>query len=507
MEKIMSGKNCFYVTSENKLETFIREYSDVCARIIVFAELEWDDKSYSDFYGLDLAIGIRLEKKLLVPMCILSSLPQTYFENNNNPVKFNIISSRGTAFCQLPALYSEIENAISLIVPLLPATLAFLQLYLIDIKNLIGSIKHNLRINSGKDEVEQILSKINQFSEITIFPTIKNTAEKIKEAHRNGNIEEFENAIDKLVEKLNTLQSKEAALFYEKKAKIILLEDKADELKWAKAELERYFDVDAFQDANEVIRAIDADEKNDYRALICDWELLKPASKRHQDRLGFEVLDYASKKRFYALFSLTITDSMSVSDVNALLSFDHQIFKKSFEEEKSKALWNSYLPIIRQKVQQTTELICSIPNCANWVAPIRRNRLVIPYKTQYVEKRNSADWAVFEHSISIQVNNFFKSSNAIPFKELLALLEIGDDIESLLINRRIFYKIFNEKCKKTNKITSAVESTMREIGRSTSVANNRNKFLSDLCLKLNNLPSGGMLPEEKAWLETHGIYI
>ncbi|MDR2385531.1 MAG: hypothetical protein LBD80_07740 [Tannerella sp.] len=508
MNEIIPDKNCFYVTSEEELEAFIRDNSAICDRIVIFAELQWDDKPYSDFYGLDIAISMRLDKKMLAPMCILSFLPQTYFEKNNDEtVKFNIVSVRGTAFCEFPVTLVGIENAFAPIVPLLPATLAFLRLYLIDIKNLIVSINHNLRISSVKEEVEQILAKINQLSEQAIFPTLKNIVEKITTAHGRGNIEEFEDAIDKLVEKLNTLQSNELTSQDENKKKILLLEDKDDELRWARTELERYFEVHAFQDVNDVIKEIDADGKNDYRALICDWELLKPNSKRHQDRLGFEILDYASKKRFYALFSLTITDNLSVNDVNALLLCDHQVFKKAFEEEKSKALWNSYLPIIRQKVQQITELICSIPNCANWVTTTRRNQTLPSYKTQYTEKRNSADWAAFEHNISMQVNNYFD------YRADESILEIREDIESLLITRRIFYRVFIPKFQnyrgsdgKRSKITS-IEAAMKEFGRSTKGDNNRNKFLSDLCLKLNNLPSVGILPEEKAWLAIHNIYL
>jgi len=219
-------------------------------------------------------------------------------------------------------------------------------------------------------------------------------------------------------------------------------------------------------------------------------------------------LEYASKKRFYALFSLTITDEYSVRDVDACLNFEHQIFKKEFVEEKSRALWNSYIPIIQQKVRKVTELICSIPNCANWETTTRRNQTLPSYKTQYIEKRNSAEWTVFENSISEQADNYFD------YGADESILEIKEDIESLLITRRIFYKVFlpkffnsresNDKLAKT----TAVEFAMgREFRRSMAGDSNRNKFLSDLCLKLNDLPYGGMLPEEKAWLKRGGMEI
>jgi hypothetical protein len=506
--QIVKNKDFKFIVSEEEFEKIISNELTDYNRIIVFAELQWKDKKYTDFYGIDIAVRVRLVKKVLAPMCILSFMPKEFFDGKSKEeVMYNILKVRGTAFYRLPSSLETITDALKSTHPLSSATLAFLTLYLIKIKNLIGDINHNLRINSTKEQVEQTLSKIDQFSKLEIYHTLRGIANEIKLAHQTDNGGKFEDEIKKLADKLNALQEKQLSLD-EKKEKILLLEDKNDELLWAKSELENYFDIHAFQDANEIIKEIDADEKNDYRALICDWELLKPNCSEHQNWLGFEVLEYAAKKRFYALFSLTITDEYSVRDVDSCLNFEHQIFKKEFVEEKSKALWNSYIPIIQQKIRQITELICSIPDCANWVTTTRRNQTLPSYKTQYIEKRNSSDWAVFEHNISEQVNNYFM----YPVDE--SILEIREDIESLLITRRIFYKVFLtkylkslESTEKFAKTTAIAFAMGKEFGRSTEGDSNRNKFLSDLCLKFNNLPLVGMLPEEKAWLNSQGIYI
>ena len=502
------------ICNKNEFITCEEEFKEFCLAeevanykyVIVFAELLWQDKKYAEFYGIDVAVSLRLKLKMVSPVCILSFLPKDYFTNRGE-VKFNVLKVRGTTFCQLPSTFETIENSLQLVFPLHPATLAFLPLYLIEIKSLIGEITHSLRINSGEKQIEQTLAKIDQFSKLTIYESLKSIADKIKSAYSNQNREEFADAIEKLVEKLNALQKKDPLLEKEKKEKILLLEDKEEELIWAKSELEKHFEVVAVKNVKDAIKEIDKDEKNNYRAIICDWELIDPVSLDHQDLLGFEVLEYASKKRFYALFSLTVTDNYSMREVDACIGFKHKIFKKEFVEEKSKALWNSYIPIIQQDVRQITELICSIPDCANWVTTSRRNQTLPSYKAQYIEKRNSANWAAFEHNISMQVNNYFE------YGANESILEIREDIESLLIARRIFYKVFSDKFlkssgynEKRDKIT-AIEMAMREFGRSTEADSNKNKFLSDLCLKLNNLPSVGMLPEEKAWLATHGAFI
>ena len=506
VSQLKESKDFRFITSKSEFDELCSNEVVYYNRIVIFAELLWQDKKNTDFYGIDVAVSFRLKLKALSPVCILSFLPKEYFTKKEE-VKFNILKVRGTAFCQLPCSFETIEDSLKSIFPLYPATLAFLQLYLIEFKSLIREIKHHLRIYSEERHIEQTLSKIGQFSELTIYDSLKSYADKIKLAYNNKNSEEFEDIIDKLVEKLNALQEKKSLLENERKEKILLLEDKDKELIWAKSELEKYFEVISVKNAKDAIKEIDADEKNNYRAIICDWELLDPISSEHQDLLGFEVLIYASKKRFYAFFSLTRADKDSLIELDACLGLNHKIIPKSFVEEKSEALWNSYIPIIQQDVRKITELICSIPDCANWVTATRRNQTLPSYKTQYTEKRNSADWIFFEHNICIQVDNYFK------YGADESILEIREDIESLLITRRIFYKVFSDKFlkslghnEKRNKIT-AIEKAMKEFGRSTEGDSNRNKFLSDLCLKLNNLPLVGMLPEEKAWLSSHGIFI
>jgi len=508
VSQLAANANLQYVTSEEEFETLradkkIERYN----RIVIFSELPWEGKNYSEFYGIDVAVRLRMEWRSLAPICILSFMPKGYFAGKKE-VKFNILKVRGIAFCQLPCSFETIEKSLGQIIPLHPATLAFLPLYLIEIKSLIGEITHSLRINSGEELIDKALSKIEQFTKTTIYDSLKSLADKIKAAHHNKNSEEFADAIEKLVEKLNAYQKKELALKEEKKEKILLLEDKEEELSWARSELEKHFEVVAVKTAKDAIKEIDEDEKHNYRAIICDWELIDPVSSEHQELLGFEVLQYASAKRFYAMFSLTVTDDYCVRDVDACINFKHKIFKKEFVEEKSKALWNSYIPIIQQDVRQISELICSIPDCANWHTTTRRNQTLPSYKTQYTEKRNSADWASFENNISMQVNNYFE------WGADESILEIREDIESLLITRRIFYKRFFDIFlkslsygEKRSKINAIEKTMMQEFGRSAKGESNRNKFLSDLCLKLNNLPSVGMLPEEKAWLATHGIFI
>jgi len=485
-----------FVTSEAEFDALpaneIADYN----HIIVIAELQWDGKKLTDFYGIDIAVRIRLEKKAPLPMCILSFMPKVFFINKNE-AKYNVLEVRGSAFIQLPCSI-DITDKISEVQPLSQAALAFMPLYLIEVKNLIAKINHDLRISSNIDKIERTLAKIDMLPE-AIGNSLIGIVDKIKQAHSTKNIGDFEDAIKVLVDKLSALQEKEVKT-EEKKVKILLLEDKKEERDWAISELNKYFEVKDFQDAALMIAEIDRDEKNNYRALICDWELLKENSSEHQDRYGFEVLEYASKKRFYALFSLTITDDYSIRDVDACLNIEHQIFKKEFEEEKSKALWNSYIPIIQQKVRQMTTLICSIPDCKNWTAVERRGKKVSSFESQYIEKRNSADWASVEEKITGRVNNYFKDN----FKEIA---EIGEDVESLLVARRIFYKLFFSRLKEGRNKKDTVELSIKDYGREYSGDSNRGKFLSDICLKFNDLPHVGMLPEEKAWLKTQDIYI
>jgi hypothetical protein len=114
--KLTESKDFRFVTSETE---FVKFNSDEVAnynRIIIFAELLWQGKKYTDLYGIDIAVLFRLKLKTLSPICILSFRSKDYFEKFDE-VKYNILKARGTCFKQLPTGFADVENVVSSVIP------------------------------------------------------------------------------------------------------------------------------------------------------------------------------------------------------------------------------------------------------------------------------------------------------------------------------------------------------------------------------------------------------
>jgi hypothetical protein len=506
--QMAKGKDFRVIISEMEFERLVADEMANYSRIIIFAEILWQDKKYTDFYGIDLAVLIRLKLKSLSPVCILSFLPKDYFRKLNE-VKFNILNARGSGFCQLPAIFAEIENVLSSIIPLSVATLTYLSTLLIDIRYLVDVLTHDLRMESCHDNVCKSLKNIDQLSTANIYSRLKKLSDKIISAHFDKEENDFYTLKKELINQLNihlqyirknTQQEDNRA-----KPKVLLLDDNINDLQWATNALLPYFEIIPFQNALKAKTYIEQDMKNELSAIICDWQLLKPDSREHQDLLGFEILNYASKRGFYALFSLTSTDDFSIREIDALLDFEHQLFTKDFQQ--GEALWKMYIPIIQQKIDRISYQVASIPTGARWKTP--KIKGTKSYHEQYISVWNSIDWFLLEHKVSqiatdlwIYYQSFVKSRYSAD-KSLSDKGIMINSLENLLIVRRIYLALWFSY---TDKIK---EDKNRYIycdlnNNSDPDEGTINQFVNRLCIKSELLPQG-ILPEEKAWLNEQKI--
>jgi hypothetical protein len=546
-----------FILSEAEFEGLVADEVASYHWIIVFAALLWQDRKYTDFYGIDIAVLLRLKLKALAPVCMLSFLPKNYF-GKLNETKYNILKARGTCFRQLPINFADAENAASSVVPLSAATLTYLSTLLIDIRHIVDTLRHDLRMEADNSKVCSSLKKIEQLSSTNIYHKLQELAEEIASAHYESNADNFYSLTKELISTLNihsqNVKQDTPPADNTAQCKVLLLDDNTSDLNWAKDALSPYFEIIPFQDAPEAKAYIEQDTKNELLAVICDWQLLKPNSKEHQELLGFEVLDFASKHGFYALFSLTSTDDFSIREVDAHLNFEHLPIAKDFQQ--GEALWKTYIPVIQQKIDRTLTLIASLPTGEAWSNNFKLDykkengqkaaykKYFKSFKEQYIEKRNSIDWHLFENEISAEAvklwqyyGKSFDEDARIDIFDLKTQwgLELNRELKSLLIIRRLYFAFWFNKMKldisfkvsingEKMLIESPViniysvlkkryfedmshdrkhiddEKTYRDLNNAAKV------FVSQLCIEPNNLPQG-ILPEEKAWLQSQNIDI
>ena len=541
-----------FIVSESEFENLVADEVANYSRIVIIAELLWQDKKYTDFYGIDIAVLLRLKLKVLSPVCILSFLPKDYFEKCNE-IKYNILRARGSCFVQLPVSFPDVEKTLLSVTPLSMATLTYLSTLLIDVRHIINVLRHDLRMETDNNKICISLKKTEQLSTTNVYPKLQELAKKIISAHYDGNTDTFYSLTKELIHTLNihsqTLMQNTPLVDNAAKSKLLLLDDNFNDLNWAKDALAPYFEVIPFQDALEAKMYIEGDSRNELSAIICNWQLLKPDSKEHQELLGFEVLDFASKRGFYALFSITATDDFSIREIDSHLNFEHLPITKDFQQ--GDALWKMYVPIIRQKTDRILALIASLPTGEAWNNNFKldykkENGKKIAYKKyfkslkeKYIEKRNSIDWHLFENEISAETSKIWEYYKEKAFEadgrvDMFNLkdqwgLELNRDIRNFLIIRRLYLAFWFNKMKLEILVKVPgkgwIEDPVINIysvlrGRyfqdleaedgakdAYSKLNNAAKvFVNQLSIEPGKLPQG-ILPEEKAWLAAQKIDI
>ena len=151
-----------FITDESEFE---KSGKDIYEKIIVFAELPWAGKNYSDFHGIDIACRLRLEKKATAPICILSFMSDGYFEKQKGvrkDVRYEILKDEGTKLVQLPAMLEDIEKR-------LIEQSRISQEQLIEICPKIFDIEgfaHGVQTDASLKDIREILQKLNPFDGI-----------------------------------------------------------------------------------------------------------------------------------------------------------------------------------------------------------------------------------------------------------------------------------------------------------------------------------------------------
>ena len=519
--------------------------------VIILGELIWDGKKYSDFYGFDIACELRLKHKLLIPIVMVSFLPESFFKDN---YKYNILKARGTDFLQLPFNPEELVKCASEIRSLSPASLADISSLLLNSRYLIDRFTHDIRFELDKTG---LITKANNI--LTDLPDDYKRNYPWDElisklAANNLSEEEFYLQKKEIIIKLNSLLIPTFdELDESKKYRILLLEDNLDDASKILDALQPYYEITLISNGEDAIQLIDQDEINEYQALICDWRLLNSGTDKQQNWQGYEVMEYASSKRFYALFSLTSLDDDSRKIISPYLHYSFTPLTKDFE--KGSSLWRLYIPIINQRIDENLGIIASLPTGEGWIKQDKADykidnqgnkqttkKIFASFHQQYLQKRNNNSfvlWNIEISEIARRMWNYYQSALA-PRNDRSLLdiankwgIELNRDVKNVLIIRRLYLALWYSQSRleiilqvKTHRESQVIENPVVNI---YSVLRNKHwddllngssdedqtfkklqsaakAFVSQLALEPKSLPAG-ILPEEKAWLNSIGIDI
>lgn len=519
--------------------------------VIILAELSWNGKKYSDFYGFDVACELRLKHKLLIPIVIVSFMPETFFKDN---YKYNILKARGTDFLQLPFEPEELIKSATEIRLLTPAALADISSLLLNSRYLIDRFTHDIRFESDKDSI--IAKAKNILSDLPVdFQKNYSWDESVsKLAENNLSEEEFYLRKKEIILKLNSLlipnfEDLEAS----KKYRILLLEDNEEDAQIIMDALHPFYEITHISYGEEAVRMIDLDEVNEFQALICDWRLLKPGTDKQQNWQGYEVMEYAASKRFYAMFSLTSLDDDSRKLISPYISCSFTPLTKDFE--KGSSLWRILIPIINQRIEENLSILAGLPTGEGWYKQDKAdykkdsqgNKQTIKkgfasFHQQYLNKRNSSSFVLWNNDISDISSRIWKyyklalapeSDRSLQDISTKWGIELNRDVRNVLVLRRLYLAFWYNQSRleiairvKYHREYHVIEnpvvniySVLRKKYWDDALDNSSGEeefykkllsaakaFVSQLALEPKSLPAG-ILPEEKAWLYSIGIDI
>lgn len=517
--------------------------------VIILAELSLNDEKYSTFYGFDIACELRLKHKLLIPIVMVSFMPETFFQDN---YKYNILKARGADFLQLPFEPKELVKCASEIRSLSPASLADISSLLLNSRYLIDRFTHDIRFELDKTSL--ITRSKNILTDLPVDLQKKYQWDELvtQLAENNLSEEEFYLRKKEIILKLNSLlvpnfENLEAS----KKYHILLLEDNQEDAQIILDALLPYYEITHISKGEGAIRMIEQDEINEFQAIICDWRLLKAGTDKQQNWQGYEVMEYAASKRFYALFSLTSLDDDSRRIITPYLNFSFTPLTKDFE--KGSSLWRLYIPIINQRIEDNLTIIAGLPTGEGWYKQDKADykkdnqgniqttkKVFASFHQQYLDKRNDSSFPLWNNEIvdiSSRMWKYYQSALSPESDRSLQDIstkwgiELNRDVKNVLIIRRLYLALWYSQSRleiilkvKSHRDYQIIENPVVNI---YSVLRNKHwddliegssaedetfkklqsaakAFVSQLALEPKSLPTG-ILPEEKAWLYSIGI--
>lgn len=520
--------------------------------ICINVHLSFNNQKLSNNYGFDIAVELRTKFKVQAPIILYSPLPKSYFEALSKAQgKYKILFGSGSYFLQIPNTKNDVDKLLEKVKPLSVAALHDVSTMLCNLRGIVSDrLNHDLKIDADINEVfDKVLPFLNsiQKTELDIF----SFKEKVESFQKSGNATKFNEEKEAFRRRFNTVFKVEETLeadTEETKYKILVLDDEKEVLDKLVLYLSK-FEVVPCQKSSEAIKLLEADAKNEIVAVIADWRLYEDESKMYwQEKQGYDVVEFASKSGFRALFSLTSQDEFLVTQIRNISDTNFKVFKKEniLDADRVAVMQD----VIYEECKDITELISKIPAAKNWTSNKRsinkkeyEKLLKEGYKvftkteksevkyfkyfdslnSQYIEKLKSKDKKIFFDTVDEKADVVWQyvldyenvSKVYLGIEKLRPKFKLATPKDNLLfptlVLRRIWIAFWlhnfidfkslseDEKTEKSYLIFSYINKEGKsDDDRYKSGPNNeKNK----LCINLNQIRNLKFLPEESAWFK------
>ena len=550
LEDLVNKKDKIALSYKNLLVELNNTYS--FEAILIEVELEWEGYDVDDFYGFNIAVELRTKFSQKCPIILCSCLSADVFRSLAlNQVKYNILFGRGTDFVELRHLERQIiTECIEEVESLNDATLTDVSEMLCNLKGLVvDKLTHDLKYDADIGALKEILKKTSQYlsQEQLLRVNYEDFSKQLlvlKSCSQKVDFERIKHAFVTLCS--SELAEVRGNIDYNRndnKYKILILEDDLDFKESLEDRLGDDFNIISTSDSQVAIDHVRNDERNEILAIISDWRLYKPNS-RYWQKQGYEVLEYAAKMRYIALFSLTSEADFNVHNIRNLLKLDIYLTKKQYLVASES--WNLFIEKIKYECEKINYLISHIPRGKDWYKNGKHSPAL---NFQYIQKRNSVDWKIYESNISQKANKLWAYYKQMLGRDLSQTTTVTNwkdkfgisfsptepDLRIVLVARRVFLALWFSAedmwlaIHRTVQVGSSYEPVKVAQGIKIRLVTHgetweddylskhsndtdaykdlegkANSLAGKVCIIASELPDG-ILPEEQAWLKSHGI--
>ena len=252
--------NAKIITSQDDLECISSLKNDL-KQIIIFCELKWSGRYYSDFYGLEIAQRSRREYKITASFIFCSFLPKSYFYDEKKLTrKSQILKGRGSYFLQLPFIKEKFEDKLKSIIPLSQASLIDVIEKCCDPIGTVIDKLHPLKSQINKvmqEDFNKLINELDKFltqeqkESVDYVNLISLATEKLSNNDYDGFRDEIKKLENNSINLFNATRENQKTQVKKSKIPVLLLEDNTVICETIKEELsKRNIDVIYFQNSN-----------------------------------------------------------------------------------------------------------------------------------------------------------------------------------------------------------------------------------------------------------------
>lgn len=501
----LAGATIEFISDNKRLNSVFSDSIDSTGVVIVETSLLWNNKDGADFYGFDIAADLRRIYSLKNPIIFYSTFSRSYFERlSTEDKRYKLIYGRGSGFLHYPFSAEDVEQIVLHTAPLTNGSLHDVVTMLCNLKGIvIDKLNHELKIGS---DVRQVVDSVSRYltmlqrNLIDLEPTTCLLTEYNSIETRELFLSTKQAFIAKCYFHLGGENLNESPT-YKKKYRVLVLDDRQEELDLIKQHLGEYFEFIYTTQGEHALNKLGQDVYNEILAVICDWRLYTDNRQNYWQALqGYEVLEYAAKNGLRALIALTSQSDFIVHQIRNIQNIRFQLFKK--ESLQSNEQWKLFGDILYEACVDTLETLTNLPSSKLWNNPLRDGKnMGTTLQKEYIKMRNEAP-DTFDRindevdSLYKEIETYISSGMSNRLGEISTKKITQESLIQVLIQRRIWIALYRRSFDPI-KIYNIMEAYSQYDPGKNTINQHKNK----LCIVENDIKNNRILPEERRWLQ------